>query len=176
MADSVYDPDRLSVFRNFGPTRHRGAHKQWDSRVRCLGNRPSVRNRRCNRLREYRCPAAEPPLLPRKFSGCQQPICSLARFSAARSVGIALASRLQQRSSRRRAFSITARIFASTKTEFAMIRFAIVVMMLAALRGCAVAPPAAAAGVRDADAKMVENCKYVGEVDGSSGWGNLAAD
>lgn len=45
----------------------------------------------------------------------------------------------------------------------------------AALSACAVAPSSAANSVRDADAKMVETCRYVGEVDGSSGWGGLAA-
>ncbi|MEP6484215.1 MAG: hypothetical protein ABJB01_07180 [Rudaea sp.] len=43
------------------------------------------------------------------------------------------------------------------------------------LTSCAVAPSTAASSVHDADAKMVESCKYVGEVDGSSGWGGLAA-
>lgn len=41
--------------------------------------------------------------------------------------------------------------------------------------GCAVAPSAAAVRVQEADAQMVASCKYVGEVQGSSGWGNLAA-
>ena len=41
--------------------------------------------------------------------------------------------------------------------------------------GCAVAPSAAAARVQEADAQLVASCKYLGEVQGSSGWGNLAA-
>lgn len=41
--------------------------------------------------------------------------------------------------------------------------------------GCAVEPSAAASRVQEADARMVASCKYVGEVQGSSGWGNLAA-
>lgn len=41
--------------------------------------------------------------------------------------------------------------------------------------GCAVAPSAAAVSVKDADPSTVATCKYVGDVQGSSGWGNLAA-
>ncbi|MGH8121437.1 MAG: DUF4156 domain-containing protein [Rudaea sp.] len=41
--------------------------------------------------------------------------------------------------------------------------------------GCATAPSAAAARVQEADTQMVASCKYLGEVQGSSGWGNLAA-
>ena len=41
--------------------------------------------------------------------------------------------------------------------------------------GCAVAPSTAASHVLEADAQMVVSCKFVGEVQGSSGWGNLAA-
>jgi hypothetical protein len=43
------------------------------------------------------------------------------------------------------------------------------------LSGCSVAPTAAAARIMEADASMVQTCKYLGEVQGSSGWGNLAA-
>jgi len=46
---------------------------------------------------------------------------------------------------------------------------------LALCSSCAVAPSSTAARVQDADAKMVASCKYLGEVQGSSGWGNLAA-
>jgi len=46
---------------------------------------------------------------------------------------------------------------------------------LEGINGCAVAPSAAAARVQEADAQMVSSCKYLGEVQGSSGWGNLAA-
>lgn len=41
--------------------------------------------------------------------------------------------------------------------------------------GCAVTPSVSASRVQDADAQMVASCKYVGEVQGSSGWGGLAA-
>ena len=43
------------------------------------------------------------------------------------------------------------------------------------LSGCAVAPSAFASRVQEADAQMIASCKYIGEVQGSSGWGNLAA-
>ena len=43
------------------------------------------------------------------------------------------------------------------------------------LIGCATAPSAAAARVQEADAQMVAACQYLGDVQGSSGWGNLAA-
>jgi len=46
---------------------------------------------------------------------------------------------------------------------------------VALINGCAVTPSAAAAHVQEADAQMVTSCKYVAEVQGSSGWGNLAA-
>lgn len=29
--------------------------------------------------------------------------------------------------------------------------------------------------IHDADTNMIGNCKYIGEVHGSSGWGNIAA-
>lgn len=44
-----------------------------------------------------------------------------------------------------------------------------------AIAGCAIAPTAAASRVQEADSQMVLSCKYVGDVQGSSGWGNLAA-
>ena len=40
---------------------------------------------------------------------------------------------------------------------------------------CATAPSAATARVQEADAQMVASCKYLADVQGSSGWGNLAA-
>ena len=43
------------------------------------------------------------------------------------------------------------------------------------LAGCASTPSPAAMHVRDADEAMVTACRYLGEVQGSSGWGNLAA-
>jgi hypothetical protein len=48
-------------------------------------------------------------------------------------------------------------------------------IVAASINGCAVAPSAAAAHVQEADAQMVTSCKYLAEVQGSSGWGNLAA-
>lgn len=44
-----------------------------------------------------------------------------------------------------------------------------------AVSSCATAPSAAAGRVQEADTQMVASCKYLGEVQGSSGWGNLAA-
>ena len=44
-----------------------------------------------------------------------------------------------------------------------------------ALTGCATTKSALATKVLDADEKVVSNCKYLGEVTGTSGWGNLAA-
>ena len=41
--------------------------------------------------------------------------------------------------------------------------------------GCATTLSSSATRILDADAKMVDGCTYVGEVHGSSGWGNLAA-
>lgn len=41
--------------------------------------------------------------------------------------------------------------------------------------GCATTPSPAAVKVADADETMVAACRFVGEVHGSSGWGNVAA-
>lgn len=43
------------------------------------------------------------------------------------------------------------------------------------LAGCATTLSASAAKVQDADNKMIAYCKFVGNVQGSSGWGNVAA-
>jgi hypothetical protein len=43
------------------------------------------------------------------------------------------------------------------------------------LASCAVTPSKGAAQVRDADEKIIENCHFVADVEGTSGWGNLAA-
>jgi hypothetical protein len=43
------------------------------------------------------------------------------------------------------------------------------------LCGCATRLPSSAFNIREADEKMICNCKYLGDVHGSSGWGNLAA-
>ncbi|HEY7872228.1 MAG TPA: DUF4156 domain-containing protein [Rudaea sp.] len=48
-------------------------------------------------------------------------------------------------------------------------------LLVTLVSGCAVAPSAAAARVQEADAQIVASCKYLGDVQGSSGWGNLAA-
>lgn len=45
----------------------------------------------------------------------------------------------------------------------------------ALLAGCAAGPSKGGALVRDADAHAVASCTLVGEVHGTSGWGNLAA-
>jgi hypothetical protein len=43
------------------------------------------------------------------------------------------------------------------------------------LSGCATTSSSHAMKIKDADAKIIENCRYLGDVYGSSGWGNLAA-
>lgn len=48
-------------------------------------------------------------------------------------------------------------------------------MVICLLNGCAVAPSAAATHVQEANAQMIASCQYLAEVQGSSGWGNLAA-
>lgn len=47
--------------------------------------------------------------------------------------------------------------------------------LCAALSACATAPSAEAMRVRDADSSMIRNCKFLGIVSGTSGWGGLAA-
>ena len=41
--------------------------------------------------------------------------------------------------------------------------------------GCATTPSPRASTILDADKNTVANCKFVGSVSGTSGWGNLAA-
>lgn len=41
--------------------------------------------------------------------------------------------------------------------------------------GCATSRSIGASRIREADIATVSGCKYLGEVHGSSGWGNLAA-
>ena len=43
------------------------------------------------------------------------------------------------------------------------------------LNGCATTLSQSAANVKDADMKMTENCKFLGEVCGSSTWGGIEA-
>lgn len=49
------------------------------------------------------------------------------------------------------------------------------VVAILMLTGCATTLSQSAARLIDADMKMTENCKFIGDVHGSSGWGNLAA-
>jgi len=44
------------------------------------------------------------------------------------------------------------------------------------LNGCATTLSQSAASVKDADMKMVENCKFLGEVYGSSYWAGFTVD
>lgn len=41
--------------------------------------------------------------------------------------------------------------------------------------GCAIQETAAASSIRIADAQMVKGCKFLGNVEGTSGWSGLAA-
>ncbi len=41
--------------------------------------------------------------------------------------------------------------------------------------GCATVPSPSASKIYDADEQLVSNCKFIGNVNGTSGWGNLAA-
>ncbi|MDA8179564.1 MAG: hypothetical protein M0T69_08520 [Deltaproteobacteria bacterium] len=43
------------------------------------------------------------------------------------------------------------------------------------ISGCATSRSVGASRIQEADPAMVSGCKYLGEVHGSSGWGNLAA-
>lgn len=43
------------------------------------------------------------------------------------------------------------------------------------LVGCATTLSPAAQSIMDADQTMIEGCKFIGSVSGTSGWGNLAA-
>ena len=53
--------------------------------------------------------------------------------------------------------------------------FAIILLTSLIPSGCATTLSSSATRILDADAKMVDGCTYVGDVHGSSGWGNLAA-
>jgi len=50
----------------------------------------------------------------------------------------------------------------------------IVIAAVVCISGCAVSPSEKAMSVKDADQKMVEACTYLGEVEGTSGWGGVA--
>jgi len=49
------------------------------------------------------------------------------------------------------------------------------VVAILVLNGCATTLSQSAARVMDADMKMANDCQFLGEVHGTSGWGNLAA-
>lgn len=53
--------------------------------------------------------------------------------------------------------------------------FAIILLSSFIASGCATTLSPSATRIIEADAKMVEGCTYVGDVHGSSGWGNIAA-
>lgn len=56
-----------------------------------------------------------------------------------------------------------------------MSRIHLYIAASAALAGCAVAPSQRAVAVHDADARMVESCAFLGDVQGTSGVGGLRA-
>ncbi len=51
----------------------------------------------------------------------------------------------------------------------------IIILGLFTFVSCATTLSSTAIKIKEADIKTVENCKYLGEVHGSSGWGNLGA-
>jgi len=53
--------------------------------------------------------------------------------------------------------------------------FAIIMLSSLIAYGCATTLSTSATRILDADTKMIDGCTYVGDVHGSSGWGNLAA-
>ena len=56
-----------------------------------------------------------------------------------------------------------------------LISMSIVLCIYMSVVGCATGLSTAGAKIQDADPKIIEGCRYLGEVHGSSGWGNLAA-
>lgn len=54
---------------------------------------------------------------------------------------------------------------------FLFLSFGVILMV----SGCATTLTSSAVRIVDADMKMTENCQFIGDVHGSSGWGNLAA-
>jgi len=56
---------------------------------------------------------------------------------------------------------------------FEFLFFSVVAILV--LNGCATTLSQSAARVKDADMKMTDNCQFLGDVYGSSGWGNIAA-
>lgn len=53
--------------------------------------------------------------------------------------------------------------------------FCAIVFISLALSGCATTLSSQAMRIHDADTNMIRNCKHIGDVHGSSGWGNIAA-
>lgn len=53
--------------------------------------------------------------------------------------------------------------------------FCATIFMSLALSGCATTLSSQAMRIHDADTNMIGKCNYIGEIHGSSGWGNLAA-
>jgi hypothetical protein len=51
----------------------------------------------------------------------------------------------------------------------------LIVVVTFAIGGCATPLSSKASAVREADESMVAGCTYLGDVAGTSGWGNLAA-
>ncbi|MGE4519664.1 MAG: hypothetical protein AB7E04_09170 [Desulfobacteraceae bacterium] len=51
----------------------------------------------------------------------------------------------------------------------------VIIFVSLVLFGCATTLSSQAMRIHDADINLVMNCKYLGDVHGSSGWGNLAA-
>ena len=47
-------------------------------------------------------------------------------------------------------------------------------LVMVSFIGCATIPSSKAVAVQDADQRIVESCKFVGSVSGTSGWGDLA--
>jgi hypothetical protein len=54
-------------------------------------------------------------------------------------------------------------------------RRSILLLALLTMTGCTTSLSARAMKVQDADMATVARCRFVGDVQGSSGWGNLAA-
>ncbi len=64
----------------------------------------------------------------------------------------------------------------STKKVMLLLALFLTIFFLTSvLSGCATTPSPRALSIQDADYRKVENCQFIGDVHGSSGWGNLAA-
>jgi hypothetical protein len=60
-------------------------------------------------------------------------------------------------------------------TNYRLKRTFCLLLLLSIISGCATSRSIEASKIREADIATVSGCKYLGEVHGSSGWGNLAA-